>query len=553
MSKHLARALVFSGQGAHRQGMSMEYLSVPSAAHVWERMKCVMEQNYGVSLQEIITENPQRMYVRSDSLDVESVCRHSCHAERNVAESVPKKALLTHPKGVLSLTSLTQPCMLAAQMVALEYLKEVAGYSVDAASVVAGHSLGEFSALCAAGLFPPEVGVDLVYKRGLLIEHAISQFPVGHDHAMFACNPVRARLGNGDTGLAVEQFHLFVELAARALSSTTSFVEVVNYNIDREQYVVAGDPVGLSVLGKCLDPQFRASSCGASSTLDHIVRTALSSVLQDKQDGITMNPNKEPLPDFVTSSARRYGVRSIFRRFLRGPDDGYTPSLEELTHLTLQEDGRSGLKKKSWFIPLAVNVPFHSSRLRLAMDLFLPVVRDALPGENVMRSFFGTPVGDNGARAASSGGGEGSAKTVWLTNLTGTPFAPFDTQFQQDALEMMQSMNVGEIRHNGRYHTNLVEESFKKAVDEGSVRDMCAAVLAAQLAHPVQWIDLMETSVLSCGVREVHEVSPVRTVADMFKRSVFYEGKGSESTTGAILEVVTRCLPQEMSFLNQAH
>lgn len=540
------RALVFSGQGCHRQGMSMEYLRVPAVARLWERMKNRMQQNYGISLQEIMTENPQKVHVYDDALDVTTIGRHSFFEDRNAAESVPRRKTLSHPKGVMSLTYLTQPCMLAAHMLALEYLYATRGYSVDASTCVAGHSLGEFSALCALGVFSPEVAVDLTYRRGVLMEHALEHFSVDREnYVVYACHPGRAKLHDEVLDIAVDNFHILVELIARALSTTTSFLEVVNYNIEHEQYVVAGDRVGLSALGKCLDPQFRASFCGLSSSLDHIARTAVLSVRQDKLDGVTMNPNKGPTPDFVTSAVRKYGVRATYRRFMRGPDDGYTPSLEELSHLTLQEDGRSGLKKKSWFIPLPVNVPFHSSRLRRAMDLFLPIVCDALPEEVTLRSLLGVGEDSGGETRPMSSSLAAQKRPVWLTNLTGSAFRPFDADFQRDALEMMQSMNVGEIRHHGRYQTDLVEKCFKNGVERGSVREMCAAVLAAQLAHPVQWIDLMDAAVIDGNVREVHEISPQRTTADMFRRTVFREvGEG-----GALLNVVSRCLPAEESFL----
>ncbi|RNF26634.1 acyl transferase-like protein [Trypanosoma conorhini] len=528
--------------------MSMEYLRVPAVARLWERMKCRMEQNYGVPLQEIITENPQKIYVLEDALDVDKICKRSCFEDRNIAESFPRRKVVSCPRGgVMSLTFLTQPCILAAQMMALEYLRETCGYSVEAASVIAGHSLGEFSALCALGVFPPEVAVDLVYKRGALMEYTLDHFSPNRDnYVMYACHPVRAKLCADDPDVAVDHFHILVELVARSLSTTTSFVEVVNYNIDREQYIVAGDRLGMSALGKCLDPQFRASVCGPSSSLDRIARTAVASVWEDKKDGVTMDPNKGPSPDFVTSSVKKYGVRSTYRRFMRGPDDGYTPSLEELTQLTLQEDGRSGLKKKSWFIPIPVNVPFHSSRLRRAADLFLPVVWDAMPEEDLLRSLLGLDAKSVTDSLSASSAATGEGRPVWLTNLTGTAFRPMDPKFQSHALEMMQSMNVGEIRHHGRYQTDLVEKAFKNGVEQNSVRGMCAAVLAAQMAHPVQWIDLMDAAVIDGGVREVHEIAPVRTTAEMFKRTIFREpGEGG----GAALDVVTRCLPSEERFL----
>ena len=53
---------------------------------------------------------------------------------------------------VLTLTENAQPALMATSMAAMRAL-EAEGVAVTAASFVAGHSLGEYSALCAAGAF----------------------------------------------------------------------------------------------------------------------------------------------------------------------------------------------------------------------------------------------------------------------------------------------------------------------------------------------------------------------------------------------------------------
>ncbi|EPY18525.1 acyl transferase-like protein [Strigomonas culicis] len=387
------------------------------------------------------------------------------------------------------------------------------GNLLNEVKYIAGHSLGEFSALCALNVFSPETALNLVYKRGVLMEETLRLF-YRSQYRMYACNPLRSKL-DGDADAADDMFFVLIELIARCLSHTTSFLEVSNFNLEHEQYVVSGDQIALSILGKCLDPQFRANS--ACSSLDNLVRSAAHAVKVDGKEGITLFPNALKDADFVTSAVRRYGSRSAFRRFMRGPDDGFTPSLDELTHLTLQEDGRSGLKKKSWFIPLPVEVPFHTSKLRMAGDLFVPVVREALPEETQLRDLLS--ISANGDLMDQPN------KPLWVTNLTGTLFNPLNDEFVKTAKEAIASLNIGEVQHKGRYNSSLIFDTLENGVKQKSVKEICCAVLAAQMSHSVMWTDVMNEIVLAHNCTEIHEIAPVRNVSEMFKRSSFHDKK----------------------------
>lgn len=60
------------------------------------------------------------------------------------------KVMFEGPEADLKMTSNTQPALFVSSMMVLEVLKsEGIGYDV-----VAGHSLGEYSAICAAAVFP---------------------------------------------------------------------------------------------------------------------------------------------------------------------------------------------------------------------------------------------------------------------------------------------------------------------------------------------------------------------------------------------------------------
>ncbi len=80
------------------------------------------------------------------------------------------KVTQTGPLEQLNTTSITQPAMLTADM-ALWRLW--CSQTQARPALLAGHSLGEFSALCAAGVVDFETAVELVALRGQLMQAAV--------------------------------------------------------------------------------------------------------------------------------------------------------------------------------------------------------------------------------------------------------------------------------------------------------------------------------------------------------------------------------------------
>jgi [acyl-carrier-protein] S-malonyltransferase len=115
------------------------------------------------------------------------------------------------PEDELRLTSNTQPALLLVSTVAyMLYGREPV--------IAAGHSLGEYSALVAAGAIRFEDALRLVHKRGLYMQEAV---PVGQ-------GAMAAVLGASYEDLT------------RALSQVTSgVVQIANWN-SPEQLVIAG-------------------------------------------------------------------------------------------------------------------------------------------------------------------------------------------------------------------------------------------------------------------------------------------------------------------------
>lgn len=83
------------------------------------------------------------------------------------------KIMLEGPEEVLKSTDNTQPALFVTSMMVMELLI-AEGIPCD---MVAGHSLGEYSAICAAGGFSFEDGLHLVRKRGELMATAGTRSP----------------------------------------------------------------------------------------------------------------------------------------------------------------------------------------------------------------------------------------------------------------------------------------------------------------------------------------------------------------------------------------
>ncbi|MFY7719744.1 MAG: ACP S-malonyltransferase, partial [Brevundimonas sp.] len=80
------------------------------------------------------------------------------------------------PEDQLTLTENAQPALMAVSLAAVRVLKVEFGVDVTRAAFVAGHSLGEYSALCAAGYFSLSTTAGLLQLRGQAMQRAV---PVG--------------------------------------------------------------------------------------------------------------------------------------------------------------------------------------------------------------------------------------------------------------------------------------------------------------------------------------------------------------------------------------
>jgi [acyl-carrier-protein] S-malonyltransferase len=112
------------------------------------------------------------------------------------------KIMWEGPAETLTLTENAQPALMAVSLAVLRVLEQEAGVSLAArASLVAGHSLGEWSALTAAGTFGVADCARLLRRRGQAMQEAV---PAGLG-AMAALIGVEIDAAREVCRLAVEQ------------------------------------------------------------------------------------------------------------------------------------------------------------------------------------------------------------------------------------------------------------------------------------------------------------------------------------------------------------
>lgn len=126
----MTTALIFPGQGSQTVGMGKElYDNYPAARAVFDEVDAAL----GEKLSDIIFNGPQEK---------------------------------------LTLTENAQPAIMATSIAALRVLQTV-GFKVEDASFVAGHSLGEYSALCAAGAISLTETARLLRVRGQAMQRSV--------------------------------------------------------------------------------------------------------------------------------------------------------------------------------------------------------------------------------------------------------------------------------------------------------------------------------------------------------------------------------------------
>ncbi|WP_294187312.1 ACP S-malonyltransferase [uncultured Clostridium sp.] len=148
------------------------------------------------------------------------VCRNTLDKAKYLLDFDIKELIFNGKKEELDITENTQPAILVTSIMAMRALEEK-GVKPD---VVAGLSLGEYSALIAAKSLTFEDAIPLIRKRGKFMQNAV---PIGKG-SMIAV-----------IGLSLDKINLAIDKA-----SEFGVVEISNYNTNN-QIVIGGERVAV--------------------------------------------------------------------------------------------------------------------------------------------------------------------------------------------------------------------------------------------------------------------------------------------------------------------
>lgn len=251
---------VFTGQGSQEQGMGMDlYAKSDVAKQVWDRADNHFKETYGFSILEIVRKNPTELTIyfggekgrkikeNYTQMIFETIVDGQVKSERIFKDITEETTSFTFrsPTGLLSATQFTQPALTLMEKASFEDLKSKGLIPAEAA--FAGHSLGEYAALASlADVMSIESLVEVVFYRGMTMQVAVPRDELGRsNYGMVAVNPSRV-----SPTFSQDALQFVVETVGK---KTTWLLEIVNYNVENQQYVAAGDLRGLDTLTNVLN------------------------------------------------------------------------------------------------------------------------------------------------------------------------------------------------------------------------------------------------------------------------------------------------------------
>jgi len=190
------------------------------------------------------------------------------------------------PEDQLTLTANAQPALMAVSLAAMRVLEREFGVAATKAAFVAGHSLGEYSALAAAGALSIADAAKLLRTRGNAMQAAV---PVGE-------GAMAALIGKVDVALAEE---------IAAAGQSAGVVVVANDN-NVGNVVISGSKAGIdAALAYAKEKGARAILLNVSAPFHSPLMQPAADAMADALAGAAIAPFAPALVANVTARAVR--------------------------------------------------------------------------------------------------------------------------------------------------------------------------------------------------------------------------------------------------------
>ncbi|OWZ15871.1 Fatty acid synthase subunit alpha [Phytophthora megakarya] len=289
--KQAPTAFVFTGQGSAEVGMGMDrYQESSITRDIWDRGDVHLLNTFGFSILDIVCNNPKSITVHFGGKNGRKIRQKYMSLTCKDPETGKTTPLLPeiHSRTQSFTFSLSEGLLFATQFnqPALVLLEKAMFSEIETAQLIpgdayfAGHSLGEYAGLSSfAGALALEDVVEVVFLRGLIMQKAVKRDAAGRsDYGMVAVNPMRV-----SPQFTEEILHTIVN-GIEAVSG--KLLELVNYNIQQYQYVVAGNSVNLETLSLALSA-FKARKSTTPEDVKKLIRDSLEQAprtLKDKYE-----------------------------------------------------------------------------------------------------------------------------------------------------------------------------------------------------------------------------------------------------------------------------
>lgn len=464
-------AYVFTGQGSAEVGMGMDlYASSPVSKAIWDAADIYFSKKYGFSIINIVRNNPKEIEIFFGGKPGEAMRRNYQQLTQQVQVRDEKTGQLVtkqqplfpqitdttssftfrHHDGLLFATQFSQPALVLVEVAAFNDLRDKGLIPADC--IFAGHSLGEYAALASvASVLSTESLVDIVFLRGMTMQNAVVRDAAGRSpYAMVAVNTGRVH----PTLFREAQLNQVIQAIVGARNE---LLQVVNYNVDNYQYVVAGERGNLNALGFILNALHKILSTNAQAFA--------ASVSKASSAGQTLADTPE--------------MKELLAKAIKQAMDSRDPAT-----------GIIPLDRGMATIPLpGIDVPFHSSFLKDGVPPFRQILQQRMNTQALNKDLL---------------------LGRYIPNVTAAPFS-LDKSYLQTAQQCTQSAILADVLTNFEVESkNPQQLAFKLLVE----------LLAYQFASPVRWIETQHLFFSSLNVERFIEIGPAPTLMAMAKRTL---------------------------------